>query len=259
MADPTRGKAATIEMLRRSIAAVPSRSGGTSPPSTASPVDKPDRSAASHRGSTERPNRIETLPVPAPVAELLPHGGLARGSTVHLTGAASLHVGLVASVTSNGGWATVIGHPRFGLLAAAEMGADLRRCAFIPDPGTDPVAIAAVLIEGIDLVVLDLAGADIPPSRARAVTARVRRHGTVLLVTGGRWPTVDLHLDARVSNYSGIRGGFGRLTGLTLDVAARARGRQTLRTRIELHGARASVAWTSTHSRASPETLSAAQ
>ena len=79
------------------------------------------------------------------------------------------------------------GSPMSGLLAAVEMGADLSRLAVIPYPGTDPVEVAAVLMDGLDLVVLALGGRSVPMSRARAVTARARQKGCTLLVTGGDW------------------------------------------------------------------------
>ncbi|WQB72188.1 hypothetical protein SCD75_02690 [Prescottella equi] len=73
--------------------------------------------------------------------------------------------------------------------------------------------MAAVVVDGIDLVLLSLGGTDVPPSRARSVDARVRRNGAVLIVTDGRWPSVDLRLDARVLGYRGLDAGRGRITG----------------------------------------------
>ena len=67
------------------------------------------------------------------------------------------------------------------------MGADLSRLAVIPDPGADPVEVAAVLMDGMDLVVLGLGGRSVPATRARAVVARARQKGCTLLVTGGDW------------------------------------------------------------------------
>ena len=78
---------------------------------------------------------------------------------------------MVAAVTAAGAmWPP--GLPGFGLLAAAEMGADPSRLAVIPDPGADPVETVAVLIDGMDLVVLGLAGCSVSPTRSRAVVAR---------------------------------------------------------------------------------------
>ena len=93
-------------------------------------------------------------------------GGLPKGTVAVLSSARSLPVGMVAAVTGAGGHAAVVGLPEFGLLAAAEMGADLSRLAVIPDPGTDPVEVAAVLMDGMDLVVLGLAGVRCQPPGA---------------------------------------------------------------------------------------------
>jgi hypothetical protein len=107
----------------------------------------------------------------------------------------------LASVTSEGGHAAVVGLPDVGLLAAVEMGADLSRLALIPDPGTDPIEVAAVLLDGMDLVVLGLSGRSVSLSRARAVTARARNKGCTLLVTGGDWQGARMRLQATVSGY----------------------------------------------------------
>lgn len=234
-------KAAMIEQLRKRMAEIPARSVGPARPSlsalTCAKTEKSTPEPVAH------PSPIRTLPVPAPLAELLPHRGLARGSTLRLDGVTSLRAGLLASVTGSGGWAAVVGLPTLSLLAAAEMGADLRRIAVIQDPGSDPVAVAAVLADGIDFVLLSLAGADVPPSRARSVTARCRRNGTVLAFTGGRWPTADLHLDARITAYRGLDPGYGRITGVDLEVRATARGQQARRGTVTLSGRGGRVDW----------------
>ena len=126
------------------------------------------------------------LPIPESLADLLPDS-LPRGTVAVLSGARSLPLRLVAAVTAAGGHAAIVGQPDVGLLAAVEMGADLSRLAVIPDPGADPVEVAAVLMDGLDLVVLGLGGRSVPPTRARAVTARARQKGCTLLVTGGDW------------------------------------------------------------------------
>lgn len=257
MARPVESKADTIEQLRRRMAEIPARSVGPSRPSLA---------ALSHDQHTADPQQVSTAPAPAslrtravpgPIAELLPHRGLARGSTVHVSGASALQAGLIASVTGSGGWAAIIGSPRLGLLAAAEMGADLRRCALVSEPGPDAVAVAAVLVDGIDLVLLSLGGADVPPSRARSVDARVRRNGAVLIVTDGRWPSVDVQLDARVAGYRGLGVGRGRITGINLAVEARVRGQQPRRATIAVAGRSGEVEWVTSH--AGPVALRAAQ
>lgn len=88
---------------------------------------------------------------PSRSGDLVPAGpvSLPPGTVGVLSGARSLLLSMVASVTAAGGNAAIVGQPDIGLLAAVEMGADLSRLAVIPDPGTDPVEVAAVLIDGM--------------------------------------------------------------------------------------------------------------
>jgi hypothetical protein len=164
------------------------------------------------------------LPVPQMLAEALP-AGLPRGTVAVLSGARSLALSMVAAVTAAGGNAAIVGQPDTGLLAAVEMGADLSRLAVIPDPGTDPVEVAAVLMDGMDLVVLGLGGRSVPAARARVVAARARHRGCTLLVTGGDWSGATLRLTARVCGYetAGGAAGFGRISAVRLGVRARGR------------------------------------
>jgi hypothetical protein len=165
----------------------------------------------------------ESLPVPLP-----------RGTVAVLSGARSLLLSIVAAVTSAGGNVAIVGQPDIGLLAAAEMGADLSRLAVIPDPGTDPVEVAAVLIDGMDLVVLGLGGRQVPQTRARAVVARARNKGCTLLVTDGDWQGAPARLEARVCGYeitADSRPGFGRISGVRLQIRGCAGGRMIGRVR----------------------------
>lgn len=174
------------------------------------------------------------LALPQWLAELLP-APLPRGTVAVLSGARSLLLSMVASVTAAGGNAAIVGQPDIGLLAAAEMGADLSRLAVIPDPGTDPVEVAAVLVDGMDLVVLGLGGRRVPPTRARAVVARARNKGCTLLVTGGDWQGAPTRLAARVCSYEitpALRDppapGFGRISGVRLQVSGMCAGRRVM-------------------------------
>jgi hypothetical protein len=166
----------------------------------------------------------DSLPVPLP-----------RGTVAVLSGARSLLLSMVASVTAAGGNVAIVGQPDIGLLAAVEMGADLSRLAVIPDAGTDPVEVAAVLIDGMDLVVLGLGGRQVPQTRARAVVARARHKGCTLLVTDGDWQGAPTRLQARVCGYeitAGSRGtptpGFGRISGVRLQVSGVCAGRRVI-------------------------------
>ncbi|VBA47976.1 hypothetical protein [Mycobacterium attenuatum] len=178
------------------------------------------------------PESESTLAMPE-LPALLP-----RGTVAVLSGARSLLLSMVAAVTAAGGNAAIVGQPDIGLLAAVEMGADLSRLAVIPDPGTDPVEVVAVLIDGMDLVVLGLGGRRVTRTRARAVVARARNKGCTLLVTDGDWEGVSTRLEARVCGYeitACSRGaplpGFGRISRVRLQISGCARGQPVGRAR----------------------------
>jgi len=247
MSEPATGPASTalskaekLDQLRRRMAAIPARFEGTAPARPAVML----RSAADPApGVATAQATLRTLPVPSPIADLLPRGGLARGTVASVAGATSVLVGLLASVTAGGSHAAVIGMPDLSLLAAVEQGADLSKIALVPAPKGDAVEVAAILLDGVDLVILGLSGAAVPPSRARAVVARARAKGAVLLVTEGRWDGVDLRIESRVAGYTGLSDRRGRVTGVHLDVAAAGKGfpRRTLR--VEIRSDAGSVAW----------------
>ncbi|HKP42642.1 MAG TPA: hypothetical protein VJV41_16910 [Mycobacterium sp.] len=204
-------RAEQVEHLRRKMAAVSSKVGG------------------GRRGQAPSADVLtdseSLLPIPESQSELLP-ASLPRGTVAVVSGARSLSLSMVAAVTAEGGHAAIVGQPDVGLLAAVEMGADLSRIALIPEPGADPVEVAAVLMDGMDLVVLGLGGRSVPATRARAVVARARQKGCTLLVTGGDWQGASTRLEARVCGYE-ITGpghpGIGRISKVRL--AMRGRGR----------------------------------
>lgn len=197
-------RAEQLEHLRRRIAAVSGKVGGGR------------RGAAP--ASDPLPASESLLPIPETLSNVLA-APLPRGTVAVLSGARSLALSMVAAVTAEGGHAAIVGHPDAGLLAAVEMGADLSRIAVVPDPGSDPVEVAAVLMDGMDMVVLGLGGRSVPATRARAVVARARQKGCTLLVTDGDWQGASARLDARVCGYEitgRARPGFGRIAKVQL-------------------------------------------
>ncbi|EHB58399.1 hypothetical protein MycrhDRAFT_0835 [Mycolicibacterium rhodesiae JS60] len=203
-----------LEQLRRQMAAVSGKVGAAPP--------------VADVANEVLPASESLLPIPESLAGQLPMG-LPRGAVAVVSGARSLPVSMAAAVTAGGGHVAVVGLPDFGLLAAVEMGADLSRLAVIPDPGTDPVEVAAVLMDGMDLVVLGLAGRTVTATRARAVVARARQKGCTLLVARGDWQGATVRLDARVSGYETTVGhgspvpGSGRISRVRLSVRAHGR------------------------------------
>ncbi|OBG72115.1 hypothetical protein A5700_10390 [Mycobacterium sp. E1214] len=206
-------RAEQLESLRRRMAGISAKTGG----------------ADVGRADELLPDSGARVALPAWLADALP---MPRGTVAVLSGARSLLLCMVAAVTAAGGNAAIVGQPDIGLLAAAEMGADLSRLAVIPDPGTDPVEVAAVLVDGMDLVVLGLGGRRVPQTRARAVVARARAKGCTVLVTGGEWQGAPTRLAARVCGYDFAAGdrdrpapGFGRISGVRLQVSGVCAGR----------------------------------
>ena len=172
-------------------------------------------------GSRSGPAGSEVLAAPDPLAEVLPHGGVPRGSVLRLSSAApggsgttSLLLTLLAA--PRGVWSAVVGMPGLGVLAAAELGVDLDRLGLIPDPGPDVLQVLSVLADGVD-VIATAAPAKVPPARARVLTGRLRQQGAVLLVVG-HWPGADLTLTITDVRWSGIGQGHGRLRDREIDV-----------------------------------------
>lgn len=202
--------------LRKRLAALPERH---RPAKARAPVEAPLQDESAQLG-------MGVLPVHEELARLLPGGGLPRGTVAEVAGAGSLAVSLVAGVSRAGARVALCGVSGFGMAAALEQGADPERIALIAGPLADPVAVASILLDGADVVLCELGGIAVPPSRGRAIAARARSRGSVLLVTGGRWEGAALHLGARVQGYTGLgaRPGRGRIRGIDLVFSARGRG-----------------------------------
>ncbi len=173
------------------------------------------------------------LEVSPELAELLPEGGLRRGSTVAVEvgaapGSVSLTLSLLASASVAGAWCAAVAIPDLGLVAAEELGVALERLALVPWPGEQWSLIVAALIESVDIVVLR------PPSRVRRrdasrLTARARERGAVLVVLDGatrtaRWPEgADVRLEVTGSSWSGLGSGCGHLQGRDMTVTVTGR------------------------------------
>ncbi|OZC83437.1 hypothetical protein CH282_15910 [Rhodococcus sp. 06-418-1B] len=234
-------KTAQLDALRRKMAAIPGRrdhaptdlqvqqvpltpvpvAAATTPTRTV--VDKAE--GDDKLTSSVRTRTLRTIPVPLPLAELLPRGALARGTALSITGAGSILVGLVAAASAAGHHVAIIGQPKLGLLAVHEQGGDLAKIALV-DPGDPDAALdaASVCLDGVDVVVTTLGGRDIPPTRARALLARCRSHASILICTDGRMPGLDLTVESRTVAIGGIEQGRGRLRTITAETTVYGRG-----------------------------------
>ncbi|WP_141717637.1 hypothetical protein [Nocardia altamirensis] len=153
-------------------------------------------------------------------------------------------LGLLAAVTAGGRWVSVLGMARAGWLAFHELGGDLSRLAHIPTSGPDPLSVASVLLDGMDVVVVD-GEVDAPPSRTRALIARVRRHDSVLIVTNSGLVRPDLEIRSRTAGYVGLSAGGGRVRAVDIDVQVIDRVGRRAVTPLRLGGAGDQrLAWT---------------
>ena len=176
------------------------------------------------------------LPVAGRLGELLPAGGVQRGSTVAVdgspgSGSTTVALTLAAAATSAGEWAAVVDPSgpswggTLGARAAAEAGVELERLAVVRRVPPDRWgAVVAALLDGITLVV-----AAVPPhvrlGDARRLVARARERGAVL-VAFGAWPVeaaVRVHTGPGV--WRGLDAGSGLLETRDLNVHVEAKGR----------------------------------
>ncbi|GAA4599905.1 hypothetical protein BJY16_003257 [Actinoplanes octamycinicus] len=170
------------------------------------------------------------LPVAAELGNLLPGGGLRRGSTVAVAGGraaragggTSLMLALLAAASRAGSWCAVVGLPALGALAAAETGIVLERLALVPDPGPDWPTVVAALIDGVDVVVTAVPG-PVSASIASRLAARARQRGSVLMPFGA-WSGADVTLQVSRGQWEGLGNGRGRLRRREVTVVANGRG-----------------------------------
>jgi hypothetical protein len=169
------------------------------------------------------------LPVVAPLARLLPAGGLRRGTTVAVAAgpaATSLLWAVLVEASAGGAWVGVVGRPDLGLVAAAEAGMRLDRLALVPAPGPELMAVTSALLDGLDVVVTTVAR-PVPAGERQRLAARARQRGAVLCVLGS-WPGADVQLSCTGARWGGVgaglHGGSGRLGQRQVEVRVLGRG-----------------------------------
>ncbi|MEY2766947.1 MAG: hypothetical protein RI912_609 [Actinomycetota bacterium] len=125
------------------------------------------------------------LPVPAPLAPVLPMRGLERGRVHGVTGdaAASLVYALVAAASAEGAWCAFVDMPHAGLRAAHEHGVALERVVCIDtDRSLSWGRVVGALTDGIDIIVAR--DPVCTAAEARKVASRVKAQGAVLIIQG---------------------------------------------------------------------------
>ncbi len=162
------------------------------------------------------PATERVLEAPAPLDQILPGGGLRRGSVVGVDGpgATSLALTLVAGTTAAGSWAALVGVPEVGLLAAHELGVALARCLVVDlvDERRWADAVGAVL-GGVDLV-LTRVPPHVEPVAARRIVAVARERDTTVVRLPGPGDgalVVEQRLRCDDPRWMGLGAGEGRL------------------------------------------------
>lgn len=196
-------------------------------------VDPATLAALAERTRPVAASRTRLLPVPAPLAPLLPDGGLRRGSTVGVAadesgGALSLAVALASATSLTGSWCVVVGTGALGALVARDRALDATRVAFVPRPGPLVLETVAALLEGVDVVILR------PPARVsdggvRRLLARARDRRAVLIVlTHPGWPAhCDVALRVTNARWRDVGAGEDCLRERLVSVCATGRGSAT--------------------------------
>jgi hypothetical protein len=165
------------------------------------------------------------LPVLPALADLLPAGGLARGSVVAVDRSGLLCLALVAGASAAGAWCGVAGVPDLGVVAAAALGAAPARLMLVPDPGPGWPQVVASMLEACEVVVVR------PPARLQAEGRRrlegVLRRGGGVLVVAGEWEGAPVRLRVTRRSWAGIGDGYGSLRACRAEVVAEGRGAVT--------------------------------
>ncbi len=162
------------------------------------------------------------LPVVPALRDLLPGGGLQRGSVVTSGDWGLLSLALTAGAVSDGAWCAIVGIPAAGLQAAVEAGMDPDRLLLVPEPGSAWPQVVASLLDGFDIVLVRLS--EQPAAQLRhKLEAAARRYGSVLLVAGD-WPGAYSRFAVASTEWTGIGTGYGRLRARRAQVVASGRG-----------------------------------
>ena len=175
-------------------------------------------------GAAERSEGDRPLPVLPALEPLFATGGLRRGSAVAVRGSTSLLLALLAGPSGRGAWCGVVGLPGLGLVAAAEAGIALERLALVPDPGRDWAAVAAALLDAMEVVVVAPQGR-VLDGDVRRLAARARQRGAVLVPYGAvSWPGAELRLSLASGVWEGLGDGSGHLRARRVLVRGEGRG-----------------------------------
>jgi len=163
------------------------------------------------------------LPVLPALRELLPGGGLQRGSVVTTGDWGLLSLALAAGAVADGAWCAIVGVPAVGVRAAAQAGLDPERVLLVAEPGPGWAQVVASLLDGFDIVLLRPPEQQPSAQLRRKLEAAARRYSSVLVIAGD-WPGAQSRLLVADAEWTGIGAGHGRLRARKAQVIASGRG-----------------------------------
>jgi hypothetical protein len=183
-------------------------------------------------------NKLDTreLPTNPALADLIPGGALAAGSSYVVAGSTTLALALLQGPSAAGAWCAVVGMPDLGVEAAAGLGIDLERLVLVPHPGDQWLSVVSALVDVVSVLLVR------PPLRqgqqgdvrvritdgaAGRLSSRLRQREAVLIGVDD-WPGAEARLTVTESSWAGLGSGFGHLSGRQVTVsstAARWQGR----------------------------------
>jgi|GEM_PF-1929725 len=190
-------------------------------------------SVGSLRTASQLADASVGFPVAEGLADLLPWPRLRPGAIVGVTsrvpaGMTSLIFSLLAGPSAAGAWCAVVGSARLSAEAASHAGIQLSKLALVPHLDGRANQVTGALLEGIDVVAVEVRDS-IRPADAARLAAKARNRGSVLVPFGlaaAQWPNADSVLTVSEANWYGLRNGRGLLKHCRLTVSATVRGRR---------------------------------
>lgn len=153
-------------------------------------------------------------------SNFFPGGGLPRRVVTHMADQPLLIMEFLAHITAQGGHAAVIGWKDLAYAGVIDSGGVCENIIAIPDPGTEPLNVAAVLCEGLDVVVYKGPEISLSSTRARPLLGKLRQGTAALVMVGTKVASPALSVDAEITDYVGIGAGSGRIRGVEMQVRA---------------------------------------
>ncbi|WP_080796407.1 hypothetical protein [Corynebacterium pacaense] len=177
----------------------------------------------------------DVVAAPGAVADLFPGGGLMRRQVTVMGEQPLLVLDFLTRVTASGGCAAVVGWRDLGLAGLVGAGGVCDNLIVIPDPGPEPLNVAAVLCEGLDLVVYRGPEIMLSPSRARPLLGKLRKGAAALLMVGTQVASPAARVESSITGYGGIGRGTGRIRSVEMRVRVLARGRAAASRTVVVH------------------------